>query len=77
MTIETTKTAIAAAAQIGAESTRDDLIGWLSANDSNGVYSDAACKAEGCPSLTLSGAWQMVAIAALDLDDGATVIAVW
>lgn len=75
MTIETTKTAIAAAAQIKTESTRADLIDWLSANDSNGVYSDAACKAECCPALTLSDAWQMVAIAALDLDDGATVIA--
>ena len=74
MTIETTKTAIATAAQIGAGSTRNDLIGWLSANDSNGVYSDDACVSEGCPVLTLNEAWQLVAVAALDLGDDATVV---
>ena len=39
---------------------RDDIIDWLVWNDSNGVYIDSDCDAEGMPRLTLETAREVM-----------------
>lgn len=46
--------------EISADSTREELIAWLCANDRNGCYSDADCTAEGWDLTTVCGAWALI-----------------
>jgi hypothetical protein len=47
--------------EICADSSREDLIAWLCANDRNGCYSDADCTAERIPVITSpAGAWALI-----------------
>ena len=52
-----------------ADSPREDVIGWLTWNDPNGLYTDDALRAEDEDPLTLDGAWEE--LARIDLDDAA------
>jgi len=46
---------------ISADSSRGDLIAWLSWNDPNGCYSDSDCEIEGFDPLTVDEAWEIIA----------------
>ena len=46
--------------EICADSSRDDLIAWLCANDRNGCYSDEDCKIEGLSRTSVVGAWALI-----------------
>ena len=44
------------------KSTREEVIAWLCGNDRNGCYSDEDMVAEGWEPMTLTEAWQQVAL---------------